>query len=249
MFVFADEWCCTCLDNAIDFVRFCLLCSKLESVKHCLWRKQLHDAIHSSRTFGSGMLYCLTFTPETPLEIYLRLGDNLKTDSCWWKLNSQFTSWCLGWSLAMVMLYLHSSSHMVSDSIQRPVLSFWRRYWYSALRGWLLEDSTPGNRTLHHATLAGKPSVDCEKISVTISPLTSTCLIHKVAIPLITICGAWLRERERETNKTLCNTKDGLKARIIATFIYLNKETIGKIFRRFQTYLEAVVEANGNFLK
>ena len=52
---------------------------------------------------------------------------------------------------------------------------------------------------------------------------------------------------ERETNKTLCNTKDKLKARITALFTNLNKEIIGKSCRRFQSCLEAIVEANHNF--
>ena len=29
--------------------RFCLLCNKPESVRHCLWRNQHHDTIHSTR--------------------------------------------------------------------------------------------------------------------------------------------------------------------------------------------------------
>ena len=29
--------------------RFCLLCNKLESVRHCLWVKKYHGAIHSSK--------------------------------------------------------------------------------------------------------------------------------------------------------------------------------------------------------
>ena len=38
---------------------------------------------------------------------------------------------------------------------------------------------------------------------------------------------------ERETNKTSCNIKNELKARITAAFTNLNKETCGKAFRRF----------------
>ena len=53
---------------------------------------------------------------------------------------------------------------------------------------------------------------------------------------------------EQETKQTLYNTKDELKARTMAAFINLNKETIGKTCRRFQSHLEAVVEANGDFL-
>ena len=38
------------------------------------------------------------------------------------------------------------------------------------------EDPTSGNGTLHHAILARDPSLGSEKISDTISPLTSGCL-------------------------------------------------------------------------
>ena len=52
---------------------------------------------------------------------------------------------------------------------------------------------------------------------------------------------------EWEPNKTSYNTKGELKARI-AAFINLNKETAEKVCRRFQSHLEDVVEANGDFL-
>lgn len=54
---------------------------------------------------------------------------------------------------------------------------------------------------------------------------------------------------ERETNKTPCKTKDELKARIMATFNNLNKETVQKSCSRFRSRLEAVVEANGDFIE
>ena len=49
---------------------------------------------------------------------------------------------------------------------------------------------------------------------------------------------------EWEANKTLYNTKDELKAKISATFINQNKETVGKACRRFWSRLEAVVDVN-----
>ena len=51
---------------------------------------------------------------------------------------------------------------------------------------------------------------------------------------------------EGETNKNLCNSKDELKEKIMAAFI---KKTVGKACRRFQSHLEAVVEANGDFFE
>ena len=54
---------------------------------------------------------------------------------------------------------------------------------------------------------------------------------------------------ERETNKTPCNTKDELTARIITTLINLNQDTVGKACNRFRSHLKAVVEANGDFFE
>ena len=54
---------------------------------------------------------------------------------------------------------------------------------------------------------------------------------------------------ESETNKTLCNTKDELKAKIMSAYTSLNKETVKRACRRFQIHLEAIIEANGNFFE
>ena len=47
--------------------------------------------------------------------------------------------------------------------------------------------------------------------------------------------------------KTLCYTKDELKARITVAFNNLNEKNIGNARRRFQSHLQAVVEANSYF--
>ena len=67
-----------------------------------------------------------------------------------------------------------------------------------------------------------------------------------MAIPLIIMCG---RVVEWETNKTLCNTKDELKAGMIPTFTNLNKETVYKACRRFRSRLEAVVGVNSDIIE
>ncbi|CAI9715721.1 Hypothetical predicted protein [Octopus vulgaris] len=103
-----------------------------------------------------------------------------------------------------------------------------------------------GNRTLHHATQAGEPSHGCQTISATTSPLTSGHLTRQTAAPLD--YHMW-DTVERETNKTCYNTKDELKARIMAAFTNLNKETVQKSCRRFESRLEAIVEANGDFIE
>ena len=53
---------------------------------------------------------------------------------------------------------------------------------------------------------------------------------------------------ERDINKTLWNTKNELTEKTTADFTNLNK-TVWKTCKRFQSRLEAVLEANGNFFE
>ena len=53
----------------------------------------------------------------------------------------------------------------------------------------------------------------------------------------------------KKTKKTLCNTKDELKAKITTAFTNLNKETFGKASREFRNCLEAVIEAKDYFFE
>ena len=93
--------------------RFCLLCSILESVRQCLWGIQLHIAIHLSRNLEVALCW-LVLMPGAPVWRFQCWGVNLWTDSYLWKPKTQLTSLRLGWSLAMVILYFHSSSHVAS---------------------------------------------------------------------------------------------------------------------------------------
>ena len=54
---------------------------------------------------------------------------------------------------------------------------------------------------------------------------------------------------ERVNKNNSCNTKDELDARIKVEFTVLNMEIIGNAYRRFQSHLEATVEASGKFLE
>ena len=161
----------------------------------------------------------------------------------WWKLNTQFTSWCLGWSLTMVML-CYSSSHLASYST-------WKAY-----MNCLKEVMLPRIKRL----AAGRPyiwqqdSISCCTSKRTPSWLWENFCDHitpKFWPPNSPNCNlldyyAW-GTVEWETNKTLYNTKDELKARIMAVFTNLNEETVWKACRRFQSCLEAVVKANEDF--
>ena len=138
------------------------------------------------------------------------------------------------------MLCLHLDSYMASDSTWKPTSSALWRYYCSGLKGCLLEDLTSGNRTLHHVTQIEESSLGCEKISATASLLTlpdyPDCNPRNNACCVV----------ELENNKIPYFTKDELKTSITAAFSNLNKDTIRKVCRRFQSSLEVMVEANDN---
>ena len=162
-----------------------------------------------------------------------------------WKPNTKSASWCMGWSRVMLTLFLNSFSHMASDSTQGSTSNAWRRYCYSPSIRWLLVDHTSCKRAQNQDTLAGERNLVWPKISATTFFLTPDHLILQIATPLIFVSDTV----ERATMKTLCNTKDELKARIMADFTNLNKENVRKACRKFRSRLEAVVEANNNLVE
>ena len=56
-------------------------------------------------------------------------------------------------------------------------------------------------------------------------------------------CGAI----EWEINKTICNTRDEMKALVTVAFISSNLKIIGKAWKGFRSWLEAVIEVLGGF--
>ena len=168
--------------------------------------------------FENGILYCLAFTSETPIQRFLRIDSY----TYGWKPNTQFTSCCLGWLQAIIMLYLHLLSHMASDSTRRLTSTAWRRSCWPGSRGWLLEDLMSGNRSLRHTPPAEKSSLGRKKISVSRSPLT----IWPPDLPHCNPLDVW-GVVKRETDKTPSNTKDELKARITVTLTNLNTGIVG----------------------
>ena len=99
---------------------------------------------------------------------------------------------------------------------------------FSRSRGRLLEDPTSGIKSLHHITKVVE--LNLENFCNHVTP--NTCLPNSLDFKLPDY--HLLRTVERETNKTPCNTKDELKAKITATFTNFNKEAVRKACRRFQ---------------
>ena len=102
-----------------------------------------------------------------------------------------------------------------------------------------------GNRTLHHAIEAEEPYLGWQKISAT--NITQNIWLPNTldSNPLDYILGTV----EQETIKTLWNIKAEFKARIMVAFSNFNQENLKKSSRRFQSHLQAAVEANGSFIK
>ena len=96
----------------------------------------------------------------------------------------------------VVTLYLHSSSHVDSNSSSGPTSSTWRRKCWPGSKGWPLEGSTFNNRTLRHTTHAGETNVGSKKTSATILPehLAKKHLIFEISS--IIVCGIRLSERQ-----------------------------------------------------
>ena len=78
------------------------------------------------------------------------------------------------------------------------------------------------------------------------SPLTLAHLTPQTTISLIILYGARLSEGQK---KTPCDTKDKLKAKITTEFTNLNKEIVRKAYRTFESWLEGMVEDNGNLFE
>ena len=117
---------------------------------------------------------------------------------------------------------------------------------YMKFLNWTGRSPTFETRTLRPYTQIIEPNIGCEKISSTsfypnIYPSTS---LHCDPLDYY-VRGAV----EGETNKTLYNTKDYLKAKIMATFTNLNQENIGKGCRKCWSRLAPVMEANSDFFK
>ena len=149
----------------------------------------------------------------------------------WWKPNIQSTSWCLGWSIAIVTLCLISSTLKTSDSTRWPPSSAW---------GVAFGRPNVYKTTPRHVTKAGELSLRSEKISVITWPLTSGYLIPPpITIPLIIMCGGTV---EWETKKTLSNTKDELKVRITLTLIGIIKNAMGKVWRESEVVCRALLK-------
>ena len=140
----------------------------------------------------------------------------------------------------MMKLCLHSSSHVASNSIWSPM------YLEEVVLTWIekVAAKRQQNSVLFYTCRRNQPWQWENFITPNIWCPNSPNY-HLLDYYL---CGTV----EQETNKTLCNTKDELKARIMAAFTNLNKETIIKACWRLVGYfwsrMEVKVEAMAIYL-
>ena len=197
----------------------------------CPWRKQLHDTIYFSKNLEMACCAVGIHSRNSNIKILECLGFSLRTDSYsyWWKPNIQSTSLCFEWSLVKVTLCLHlplGLMHYMETYVK--CLEEVELPWIKRVA---TGRPTSSYRTLPYAKQAGEPSFGCYKISAITSLLTSGHSNTKIAIPLIIMWGTI----EQTINKTLRHTKDELKARIMATFADLDKESFKKACWQFQS--------------
>ena len=88
-------------------------------------------------------------------------------------------------------------------------------------------------------------NIGYKKISSTTSSLSSGRLKLQIAITLIMMYGVEMNK----TIKILCNIKDELKARLTAAVNNLNKLTVSKACRWFESHLETVFVACSDIVK
>ena len=168
-------------------ISICLPCSRLELIRHCLWRKQHYDAILSSRNLRTACY--------TPWHSQWKLQDeDCRMFSC--HSENRFIFILM---ISWLPVYIRVFGLVTSNGDIPPfIFSYGLRLKLEAyikcleevmllltIRGWLLKDPTTGIRTLHHVTQVVEPSFVCEKISVITSPVTFGNITSQIAIPLI----------------------------------------------------------------
>ena len=165
--------------------------SKLDIAGHCLWGKQHHDVIHSSRNFEtacySAWYYTRKFQYEHVLvtickEILFHIDQN--------RIPSQRHGVLLGdkqwgrYAFIFLPTWLHTQHEVYIKCLEEVVLSeFW---------GWLLEDSMSG---MPHILRMQKDCVNSQIISPTTCFLTSDRLTPEWQCVII-MCEARLNERQ-----------------------------------------------------
>ena len=199
-------------------------------------RKQHHDVIHSSRNLETA--YCTTWHLWLKLQYKECLGVNLRIDSYsyWWKLKIQSSSWFFkvvtrNGDVMLLLILPHGLKVNIEAYIKclkKIVLTWIERM--AAERPYIWkQDSVPYHIRKRTQSLWEN---FCDAIIPYIClPNSPDCNLFDVLVVV-----------ESETNKSPHNTKDELKARIMAVFTNLSEETVRKTCRRFWSHLEAIVE-------
>ena len=171
---------------------FQVLSTVQRTVVHCLWEKQHHDAIHSSRNFKKACciawhseasiwrLHCVWVSIWGQIHIHIDEDQTLNPNHGVWGGHLQW------WYYASIHLptWPYTEAHI--------------KYLKEAVLPWIerVVDGNPmsGSTALCHATKAGESSLGYEKISETTLSLTSGCLMPQSTILLIIISEVQLNE-------------------------------------------------------
>ena len=148
--------------------RFCLLCIKLESVRHCLWGKQHHDTIHFSRNLETACCTAYHSPLKHQYEDLVVFGYQCEDKFIFILMKTKHLVSLMVFGVVtsngdVMLWFIFPHDLKLNTEVNIKCLKEVVTHPQSELWGWLSEDS--GNRTLH-CTLPHKqenPVLDVRK--------------------------------------------------------------------------------------
>ena len=172
--------------------RLCLLCSKLESVGHCLWVQQHHNAIHSFRNLEKTSCTAWHSQQNSHTNIWEFGGINLRTFIfILMKIKRSIHIMMLGvvsnyGDIMLPFVFPHGLRFTIAADIKflKEVVLLW------------IESAVAERLRLTTGLCARVPRLESQKLSATVSLLTSGPLTSQITILWIIVCRSWARDQQ-----------------------------------------------------
>ena len=163
----------------------------------------------------------------------------------WWKQSFQQRLWFLVWFQVKA-----TSCHLISSksawkSIPKCTWMCWRVWRSSGAIRWSLADPGCGSRTRHRPTSPKRPRLGFRRSATTLYP-SLTGPFSLGLNPLDYFVWSYV---EKFTNMTSHNTKASLIAAIRRVFTELPPALVEKACSQFRIRIEAVIEAEGDYIE
>ena len=164
----------------------------------------------------------------------------------WWKQSFQLRLWSLVWFQVRAISCHLTSSKSAWKSTPKCTWMCWRVWWSLGAIRWPVADPGCGSRTCRQSTSPKRPRLSlrrsattlCSSLTGPLPPLDLNSLDYFV----------W-SYAENITNMTSHNTKASLIAAIRRVFAELPSALVEKACFQFQIRIEAVIEAEGNYIE